>query len=372
MNTAVAADATATITLQPVRPQGVVPAGYPDHYAIDGTTVTLDSVPARVWMQVRFRGWAPLNATTIQASVELGGFSGGTANCGGLPGNADDLTLADVPCTSNTECRSWLRADQNPCGAGEPSRCMSFPELGPGNHCEFTFQDRCNPNWALSGLAGVAATDHCENGTRCRFGVQTEPPDFIADYGWAIYLGTLVIDVPEGALGTYTISFNRDETFMYDDTTWPGPCDPFFCPIHMVSAVINVTCGRCCYALGTGDAQCQDGVTPGECAAQPTSHVFHADMLCPQNGGPECPDCGSDADCDDGLFCNGLESCTTEGTCLPGQAPCGEDERCHEEADYCFPAAIPTVSAWGLAILTLLLLTAAKLQYGRTFSEPRP
>ncbi|MBD3869039.1 MAG: hypothetical protein IFK94_13025, partial [Acidobacteria bacterium] len=47
--------------------------------------------------------------------------------------------------------------------------------------------------------------------------------------------------------------------------------------------------------------------------------------------------CGSDPECDDGLFCNGAETCN--GTsCTPGADPCpGED--CDETADVCVPVA---------------------------------
>jgi hypothetical protein len=45
-------------------------------------------------------------------------------------------------------------------------------------------------------------------------------------------------------------------------------------------------------------------------------------------------ECEEDADCDDGLFCNGEESCAA-GLCVPGVEPCGEDVVCDEENDQC-------------------------------------
>ncbi len=48
------------------------------------------------------------------------------------------------------------------------------------------------------------------------------------------------------------------------------------------------------------------------------------------NAAPECFD---DADCDDGLFCNGVEGCA-DGICLPGDNPC-PDLMCDEYADSC-------------------------------------
>jgi hypothetical protein len=39
------------------------------------------------------------------------------------------------------------------------------------------------------------------------------------------------------------------------------------------------------------------------------------------------PPCSSDAECDDGVFCNGQETCTS-GACLPGVAPCDDGIDC--------------------------------------------
>src|SRR5690606_17972785 len=51
--------------------------------------------------------------------------------------------------------------------------------------------------------------------------------------------------------------------------------------------------------------------------------------------------CTDDSACDDGLFCNGPESCApgAEGAdargCVQGARPCAETERCVEEMDLC-------------------------------------
>lgn len=53
----------------------------------------------------------------------------------------------------------------------------------------------------------------------------------------------------------------------------------------------------------------------------------------PQTGGG--PDCVTDADCDDGQFCNGQETCSEQGRCVQGEAPCEASEDCNEDADRC-------------------------------------
>jgi hypothetical protein len=46
-------------------------------------------------------------------------------------------------------------------------------------------------------------------------------------------------------------------------------------------------------------------------------------------------ECVSDADCDDGIFCNGQETCSG-GICFPGSTPCGDDQLCSEEQGQCY------------------------------------
>jgi len=51
----------------------------------------------------------------------------------------------------------------------------------------------------------------------------------------------------------------------------------------------------------------------------------------------ECVDCLTDLDCDDGTFCNGVETCDSgSGTCQPGDGdPCLPGASCNEEEDVC-------------------------------------
>ncbi|MEC7526352.1 MAG: putative metal-binding motif-containing protein [Myxococcota bacterium] len=56
------------------------------------------------------------------------------------------------------------------------------------------------------------------------------------------------------------------------------------------------------------------------------------------------PLCESNASCDDGLFCNGMERCAPGAEealpngCVPGESPCAEDQICDDEADRCTDA----------------------------------
>ena len=47
------------------------------------------------------------------------------------------------------------------------------------------------------------------------------------------------------------------------------------------------------------------------------------------------PQCAADADCDDGIYCNGAEKCVA-GTCTKGQSPCGDEQICKETLKQCW------------------------------------
>jgi endonuclease I len=47
------------------------------------------------------------------------------------------------------------------------------------------------------------------------------------------------------------------------------------------------------------------------------------------------PECALPADCDDGLFCNGVESCSGGGSCQSGAPPCAAPLACDESLDAC-------------------------------------
>lgn len=88
-------------------------------------------------------------------------------------------------------------------------------------------------------------------------------------------------------------------------------------------------------------ADCEDGVfcngsescVAGICAA--------GNFPCPAGQGCDeaadsCANCVNDSQCDDGLFCNGVESCeAASGTCREGISPCGAYEGCYEEIGVC-------------------------------------
>jgi plastocyanin len=71
--------------------------------------------------------------------------------------------------------------------------------------------------------------------------------------------------------------------------------------------------------------------------------VSHAEFG--MKGSVTVVDCFTNEDCDDLLFCTGVETCA-EGACAAGSEPCGQGEQCDEENDVCVPACVRSPE-WG-------------------------
>lgn len=294
INSAIAAGATATIDLKPVAPKTVPASSY--NGSITGNKLTLNAVPARAWFEMQMTGWAPSNLKTSQVRIDPAGYMGSSAICGGAAANGGDLFPATQSCAANTDCRSTISGLAAACGSGEPSKCVARPGYYPagGNICEPTFQDKCDAQWILSGIAGVSACDISTLSHRCGHTTEGDPsPDFGPSY-----VGTSVLDVPGNAKGLYTFGYIVNETFLQDDQS---PAQDI--PIAALNpGQVEVACGRCCYSIGNQDL-CQDTVNAGECAALEGPSVFGADKLCPASGGPDCERCITNADCNDNDAC---------------------------------------------------------------------
>jgi len=58
------------------------------------------------------------------------------------------------------------------------------------------------------------------------------------------------------------------------------------------------------------------------------------DQLCVEDGGT-CVDCLGDADCDDTLICNAADTCDANGVCQPGVPSCPPDQVCNPGTGLC-------------------------------------
>ncbi len=128
--------------------------------------------------------------------------------------------------------------------------------------------------------------------------------------------------------------------------------------VNTLCAELDPTCtqhtGACCELL-TG--ACTDEILPGACSGE--QQRWTKDTTCIAAGCEAVTGACCDPDpfggCTDGLT---LAECTCDGCEWTKLASC-DDVTCTPSQP------IPTVSAWGLTILSLLLLTGAKIRFGR-------
>lgn len=188
--------AGATVALQPVR------AG--ETYTIIGNEVFLPSGGQRVFIEVRLAGWGPQHLKTWQVRIDSSGYQNDSST---IAPAAQSCSGANP--TGDAQCAQAL-------GSGSGCR-VATPK---GNICEAGFQDKTRQDWIGFGVSIVSAVDISR--PDYRYGMTVFPPEYVEDSGESRYGGTLVLDVPAGASGTYVVGMVRNETFMLDDTVGPG------------------------------------------------------------------------------------------------------------------------------------------------------
>ena len=159
-------------------------------HTIVGDEIVLHEVPQLVTLEIYVSGWSPSLLKTLQATVDSAGYSngvGGTLVPFGWPGS-------------------------------------------PVNGC---FIDTSRPDYMFYGMAAVDAVHTGDLdykwGATLLFGTK-------ADGAQTYYLGTLIIEVPSNADGTYTIDFipGNTKTFMTDDVA------QFISPLTLTPAFITI------------------------------------------------------------------------------------------------------------------------------------
>jgi len=180
----------------------------------------------------------------------------------------------------------------------------------------------------------------------------------LLDKGVPRYAGTLMLDASEDACGTFHFKFDDYEggTFLAD----PSHPPLVLYPTH--SSLLVHVCeddGLFCKGLESCESgtcvvtpppNCDDGndCTVDSCneATRSCDHMAVCGACCDAWIG-ECHDAVAQADCN-------CPSCVWSGGRDCADVDC--------KAEF---VAIPTVSQWGLVVLTLLLLTGAKIGFAR-------
>jgi len=285
-------------------------------------------------------------------------FCNGTETChntlgcqAGTPVNCDDgIACTDDSCDEAADACRRVPNNAN-CDDGNDctdNRCLS------GIGCVFTPD---NGNACSDGNA--CTNDACQNGICVGTAVQC-PDD-------GVFCTRSACD-PSGADGNCTLTVPDNAGLACNDGLFctvgevcasgqcgnapGGPCAEGEACDEAANACftcqVDADCDNDQFCDGVETCSLVDGCLPGtppDCGALADDGVACTDELCdPLAGGGDgaCVSLPNDANCSDGLFCNGAETCDAVLGCQPGNAPCTvPTTNCNETTDQCAGDAPP-------------------------------
>ncbi len=206
-----------------VTPVAAKVGSYPPGTTISGQEITLPPGHGgvRIWCELQIRSWDPDGdgnppLHVWQMAMNDSGMHGVNAD----PPDPDvDISLPIVPCANNAACasafgESWANCDlgSGTCkagyvdraGTGRPDSWCRDTGSGP---CFVADVDMFPPLYQFFGIYAFAAAR--------------------PDQGLTYYGGTLVLDVPAGATGRYTVPLDVDQTFLADTGAPPNDIPTF-------------------------------------------------------------------------------------------------------------------------------------------------
>ncbi len=310
--------------LVPVPPPPSV-GPYPPGVHIIDREIFLPPGGGRLWLEVAVAGWGPDLLCEWQATIDSWGYGSGSGEPVAPAVEACDDADNPPHATCEAAFGPASTCDNASCTAG-------FQDFGRSDfviHSAIPFVDTSAPDYFYGSFQCLGPWCFCTG-----------------DEGHIYYGGTLVLDVPPDAQGSYTIGFvsDPDRTFIHISSE-PSPAMAYG------SARITVcsTDGPSLCCMPSGACTPLDPV----CCQAARGVIVQSDLVCGGDGDRD----GVDSVCGDG--CPDDPDKTEPGVCGCGVPEDPIDIDGDGVADYC--GAIPTVSEWGLVVLGLLLLAAATI-----------
>ena len=263
------------------------------------------------------------NTNGVPDDCDLAHGTSADLNTNGIPDECDEC-LQDGDCDDGLFCNGVEACPAGQCVSGAPV-CAGYP---------FCVED-------LDLCADCLSNTHCDNGKFCDGAEQCaagacQPGDD---------------PCPDGPCDEYTDSCRECWTWPdCDDGLWctgmemcvdgkcmagTRPCSPGDVCDENADACIPPPPPEC-----TVNADCNDGLwcngsetCVSEVCVAGTS-ACSAKEICDEFD-DICRDCAHNSECDDGLFCNGSEICDELGDCQPGTPPCQQGLVCLENEDHC-------------------------------------
>jgi len=255
-------------------------------------TVTIGSPNNNlVYLEFRLDGWGSVEdgtLKTVQAQIDSATYTTGT----GAP--VDNAVRA---CVVNADCEAIY-------GAGPMSSFTFCNALV----CENAFQQNSRADFPFPGVSGVSACSLATPDRQCG-STALAPP--IPDGAGEAYVGTVVLNVPAGAAGTYTIDMIPLGTFMQSGNNNVPPL------AKITPAEIIIPVGSCCFGVGGPGAGCDENLTQAECDTRPAPRLpIRVGVSC----AVECAECIVAADCTDQTGACSTYQCVNN-TCIRNPIP---------------------------------------------------
>jgi hypothetical protein len=338
--------ATAKLRVTPVLPPAAASPvnSYPAGCSISGNALNCDRTNKdvmRAWFNVQVEDWDPSltadpNAITYQVQVDCAGYvADDDPVCAGLgrPPLAPAVVACSTAgvCTAGTcvggSCAGAACAGAVDCAAacscrkvfGESFAKCTAPLCDPG-YGDFTGTGRPDSWCALpeacnTGAVGIATCNY-------KYFAVSDVTIGTADGGAVYHGGTLVLDIPAGAKGKYTVNLDTANTFIAKPVEGGEP--EVLPSMEESGFVVNMVTGACCFGLGTATPGCIDNcINRSDCEAQPGQRVFTPGAVCdPDNDGDiDCAECTVAADGNPGGLCDDDDACTVD-SCDTGLQLC--------------------------------------------------
>ncbi len=257
-----------------------VPVSASGSHTIDPATnrIVLNGAGQLVTLELRVNGFDPNGDQSARLAAYEVGFS--PAN---LAGPFGQISLYRPTCASNFDCPNWQSFCEIETELCNPLSAITYDETRK----DYIFRDKLT-------LTTAAIEPDVRLGN-----VLLTQGDFVTDDGLAKYAGTLMIDVPEGIRGTFTVPFDpaRVAFFGTGIVNLDVP----------VGLPFRITILEDCNGNGTPDhvdiengasLDCGNDGVPDEC--EPDCDI---DTI-PDSCEPDCDADGIPDDCDDQTDCN--------------------------------------------------------------------
>ncbi len=192
----------------------LVPVDAIGSHSVIGNEIVLTGRGQRVFLEIQVSGWDP----DLDGSPELRAYQARIDSSGYMSGSNGTLAPAVEPCTIGDDCEAAF-------GTGSTCDVVS-------GSCFAGFIDSARSAFVFSGLPSIPAVDVFS--LDYTYGATILFPPFAPDPGIPHYGGTLVLDVGEDALGTFTIGFVPASTFLKDAS------NAFITPLTVTPALVTL------------------------------------------------------------------------------------------------------------------------------------